>query len=143
MKQDPVYVKWRETGTSKSKGLDLVFHKNDQIYSIECKHPHESLHNQNNDTTKIISTTVDRGFDSHDDHRTAEFMTKLYQRHLRERRFLIGNNLNTTELDKKITLLKKLIDNNDLVEEINLAADKIDQTSTLSNYAFRERDCFS
>jgi len=132
MEQDPVYVKWRETGTSKSKGLDIVFHKNDQLYSIECKHPHESLNNPDNDNIKIISRTVNRGFTSHDDHRTTEFMTKLYHRHLRQKRFLIGNHLDTTELDKKTTLLKRLIDNNNLVEEINLTADKIYQSSTLS-----------
>lgn len=132
MEQDPLYVKWQETGTSKSKGLDLVFHKNDQIYSIECKHPHESLNNQDNNKTEIISRTIDRGFDNHDDHRTTEFMTKLYLRHLRERRFLIGSSLDTTELNKKIILLKKLIDRNDLMEEINITADKIYDTPTLS-----------
>ena len=133
LKKDPVYIKWRETGSSKSKGLDLVFSKNDQLYSIECKHPHESMKNQPQDKTTIISRTVKSGFDSHDDHRTTEFMTKLYQRHLKQKRFLVGNSLDTTELDKKMALLKKLIEDNNLVEEINLTADKIYHDSTLSN----------
>lgn len=133
LQQDPLYIKWQETGTSKSKGLDLVFHKNDQIYSIECKHPHESLKNPSNDKATVFLRTVKGGFKSHDDYRTAEFMTKLYLRHLKDRRLLTGSQIDLSELNNKITLLIQLIKKNNLIEEIDVTADKIYHTSKLSN----------
>ena len=52
MGKDSIYIKWKATGTSKSKGLDLVFHQDEKLYSIECKHPHDSLGNNDNDKTQ-------------------------------------------------------------------------------------------
>ena len=124
-KQDPLYVKWMETGTSKSQGLDLVFHSNERLFSIECKHPHESLANSDNDKSKIILQTFVKGLKKHDDKRTVEFMVRLYKRYLIQKRFLEGSGMDTKELDKKMDLVNNLLKKNDIVEEINLIADKL------------------
>ena len=129
---NPVYVKWRDTGTSKSRGLDLLFHKNNRLISIECKHPHESLRNPANNALTILSKTANQGFVRHDDHRTEEFIVKLYARCLENTRFSDGTHSDTTELDNKINLLRKLMQENDWVEEVELVADKIHYTCDIS-----------
>ena len=81
-KKDPLYIKWRETGTSKSKGLDLVFHENDRVYSIECKHPHESLMKIENKKLTSVVKTINGGLVTHTDERTLEFLVRLLKRYL-------------------------------------------------------------
>ncbi len=125
VKQDPLYVKWIDTGTSKSQGLDLVFHYNDRLFSIECKHPHESLANSDNEKSKIILQTFHKGLKKHDDKRTVEFMVRLYKRYLIQKRLLDGSGMDTKELDDKMDLVNNLLKKNDIVEEINLMADKL------------------
>ena len=132
LRHDPVYVKWRDTGTSKSRGLDLVFHKNNRLISIECKHPHESLRNHTNNALTILSRTINRGFDRHDDYRTTEFIAKLHARYSKTKRLLDGDHSDTTELTNKMNLLRKLIKKNDLIEEVELVADKIHHAFDIS-----------
>lgn len=125
LNEDPIYVKWKATGTSKSKGLDLIFHKNEKLYSIECKHPHESLANQNNDKSRIILRTINDGLNTHDDIRTKEFMVLLFRKYFEQKRLLTGSKLNTSAIDTRIQLIRSLLRKNDIIEEINLVADKI------------------
>ena len=132
LRHDPVYVKWRDTGTSKSCGLDLVFHKNNQLISIECKHPHESLRNHTNNALAILFITINRGFVRHDDYRTTEFIAKLHTRYSKTKRLLDGAHSDTTELTNKMNLLRELIKKNDLIEEVELVADQIHHTFDIS-----------
>jgi len=100
-KQDPLYVKWLETGTSKSQGLDLVFSSGEKLFSIECKHPHESLNNPENNKEKTVLQTFEKGLKKHDDERTIEFMVRLYKRYLIQSRIAEGSGLDTEELKEK------------------------------------------
>ncbi len=123
-KKVPLYIKWIETGTSKSKGLDLVFHENDKVYSIECKHPHESLMKIDNVKLSTVVKTINNGLVDHTDIRTLEFLVRLLKRSLQEKRFREGSQMETTDLNSKIILIENLIAKNNFVSEINIASDK-------------------
>lgn len=123
-KKEPLYIKWRETGTSKSKGLDLVFHENDRVYSIECKHPHESLMKIENKKLTSVVKTINDGLVTHTDERTLEFLARLLKRYLQEKRFLVGSKMNITDVDSKIKIIENLIEKNNFVSEINIVSDK-------------------
>ena len=74
----PFHVKWRESGSSLTRGVDLVFGKGDRLCACESKHLHSS--SSSRAAAAAVSSTVNRALDANTDAHTAAYIGLLLKK---------------------------------------------------------------
>ena len=118
------YIKWREFGTSKSRGLDLIFENDGTLLIFECKNPHKSFSKINPKYNDVIAHALDEAFIQNSDLKVIHDIIRLYNRYFKQRRFLSANGMTTDEMDEKITIIEKCIDKNSFKVNGSVTTDK-------------------
>lgn len=70
------YAKWKEAGTSKSRGVDLLVEEAGRLLSVECKHAHSP---RSAGSESGLLQALKRGMADHSFHRTQEFLLDMYR----------------------------------------------------------------
>ncbi len=122
-KHTPFYIKWRDTGTSKSSGIDLIFEHAGRLVAVECKHPHASVSRSGYKASTMLRA-IRRGLWSHNDARTCTFLTRLYERYLRQKRLLDAGREDSSRVAGRMATIKRCLMEDGVCEEVVLVADK-------------------
>lgn len=73
---EPFYVKWRSSGTSVGRGVDLVFKKADSMSANESNHLHDSIGNAREPISPVVRE-LDRSFERNTHAHTKDFLANL------------------------------------------------------------------
>ena len=118
----PFYAKWRDTGTSKSRGVDLIVERDGGLSSIECKHTHVSAA-RSTDTAQTLLRVLRRGLSQHTDTRTSMFLASLYIRYGNQIRLLDASDMDARQVRKKMETIRRCLQQNDIQGDVDLVAD--------------------
>lgn len=108
---EPFYIKWKENGTSKSNGIDMIFFENNELFLNESKHLHEQLKNTVNYEPNY-KATIQKAFESNSEYHSIIFLARLYLKFHKARRVMLAGELNTDEITQKIDILRNAIREN-------------------------------
>ncbi len=123
LKQAPFHIKWKDTGTSKSSGVDLIFEHAGRLVAVECKHPHVSM-SRSNDKASDMLDTLRVGLQNHTYKKTNAFLAKLYWKYLEHRRLLVAGGADTRYIDRRIATIERCREEGNICVEVDLATDK-------------------
>lgn len=97
---DEVFIKWRRSGTSKSKGIDLVIHdtKNDDLILLEAKNSHFQI--AHTKAEQVIKTKLEDALNQFEHEKTLISLTNLVSEISESRDTIRATGVDVTELDK-------------------------------------------
>lgn len=101
------YAKWRETGTSKSNGVDLIFEDSGRLLIIECKHMHSP---QSTGRESKLLEVVRGGITEHSHGRALRFLIArkmLLRKRVRE---LEAEGTDASQTLQKISKIESAVD---------------------------------
>ena len=116
------YAKWRETGSSRSNGVDLIFEESGRLSVIECKHVHSR---QSAGKESRLLEAIRTGMREHSYYRASVFLAAR-QRVLSKRiRGLEAEGSDTFQEHRKISVIKRALDDG-FESQVDLAVDRED-----------------
>ncbi len=127
------YIKWREIGTSKSKGLDIVLQRDSILLIVEAKHSHKRLKSSGNHES-ILASIIDNAFKRNSDFHTALSLLRLYLRLRKTVQQDDAMHLPISEHEQRADLIKTSIRNNSFLTNASLIVDE----SVLSQIKFND-----
>ena len=111
---EPFHAKWRESGSSLTNGVDLVFKKGERLCAAESKHLHRSISGGGvgaSSAARAVSTKVNESLTANTDSHTSAYLATLL-----EREFAHGAACDTRgdrkgrkDSDKRCSLLRSVI----------------------------------
>ena len=114
------YAKWKESGTSKSNGVDLLVEDAGRLLAVECKHAHSP---QSTGKESGLLRAIKTGMMEHSDQRTRGFLTERYRVMIKRARQLDAEGSDAAQTLRKARVLKSaLVGGFD--SQVDLAADK-------------------
>lgn len=114
------YAKWRETGSSRSNGVDLIFEESGRLSVIECKHVHSR---QSAGKEPRLLEAIRTGIKEHSNHRASVFLAarqRILSKRIRE---LEAEGADTTQTRHKISTIKRALDGG-FESQVDLAVDR-------------------
>lgn len=80
---EPFHAKWRESGSSLTNGVDLVFKKGRHLCAVESKHLHRDISGGGvgaSSAARAVSTEVNRSLAANTDSHTSAYLATLLER---------------------------------------------------------------
>jgi hypothetical protein len=126
------YIKWQDTGTSKSIGIDIVFEMDNTLIIIESKHCHKRLIG-NSSFHNVIGTILNDAFLYNEKYRIIMNLARLYARFNQALRILKATSQEFKEMKRKADLVEKELRKNSYPLNVTVLTDsKILSTLNLS-----------
>lgn len=100
------YAKWRETGSSKSNGIDLIFEEANKLLVVECKHIHSR---QSANKKSRLLESIRAGIVEHSGHQASVFLAARHRVLSKRIRELGAEGSDTSETQQKISVIKKAL----------------------------------
>ena len=119
-RQDLIYAKWKDGGTSKSNGVDLLFEDAGRILSVECKHVHSPR--SVGDESRLLAA-IKTGMREHAGYRTKAFLAERYRIMSKRVRELQAEGSDASQTRRKIRVVKSAL-GGEFDSQVDLAADR-------------------
>lgn len=118
------YIKWREIGTSKSRGLDIILQRDNVLLIVEAKHSHTRLKPLGNHEL-ILASIIDNAFKRNSDFHTILSLLRLYLRLQKSVQQFEAMHLDISKLVQRANFLKISIKNNLFLTNASLVVDDL------------------